>query len=180
MSRAKQAFSYPRDVCFECTRCALCCGDTKSRTRHVLLLREEAQTISKAVLQAVEAFAVEIKGQEPYAYEMKKTAEEGKCLFLEGRNCIVYELRPLVCRFYPFELRAKKDGKHRFFYTQECPGIGKGKKLERNHFEQLFKRAHRQLGTQTTRGVSTTHCLRPPRVQHTPSRLFHVQSWNKG
>lgn len=164
MSRAKQGFSYPRDVCFECTRCALCCGDTQSRARHVLLLREEAQTISRAVLEAVEAFAVEIKGQEPYAYEMKKTAEEGKCFFLEGRNCIVYELRPLVCRFYPFELRAKKDGKHRFFYTQECPGIGRGKELEKDYFEGLFRRACRQLGAQMARGVTASHRCRTGRV----------------
>jgi Fe-S-cluster containining protein len=106
----------------------------------------EAQAISEAVLKPVETFAVEIEGQEPYVYEMRKTGEEGKCFFLEGRNCSVYELRPLVCVFYPFELRGMKDGKHGFFCTQECPGIGEGKKLEKDYFEGLFRRACRQLG----------------------------------
>lgn len=113
----------------------------------------DARTISKAILKPVETFAAEIKGHEPYVYEMRKTVEEGKCFFLEGRNCSVYGLRPLVCKFYPFELRAMEDGKHRFFCTQECPGIGKGKKLERNHFEELFRRAYHQLSTQPTKGV---------------------------
>jgi Fe-S-cluster containining protein len=105
----------------------------------------EAQAISKAALKPVETFAVDIEGQEPYVYEMRKTGEEGKCLFLEGRNCGVYALRPLVCVFYPFELKGMKDGKLGFFCTPECPGIGKGKKLEKDYFEGLFRRACQQL-----------------------------------
>lgn len=108
---------------------------------------DEAQAISKAVLKPVETFAVEIEGQEPYVYEMRKTGDEGKCFFLEGKNCSVYELRPLVCVFYPFMLRGMEGDKHGFFCTQECPGIGEGKKLEKNYFEDLFRRACQRLGT---------------------------------
>lgn len=150
-SRAKPGFNYPRDVRFQCTRCALCCGDTKNRTRHILLLWGEAQAISRSVLKPIEAFASEIKGHEPYVYEMRKTDEAGKCFFLEGRNCGVYEVRPLVCEFYPFELVTLKDGKHKFFCTDECPGIGKGNKLTTAFFENLFNRAHAQLGTKEPR-----------------------------
>jgi hypothetical protein len=110
-------------------------------------LKEDAQTISKAISKPVETFATESRSREPYVYEMRKTGGEGKCFFLEGRNCSVYGLRPLICRFYPFKLVTMKDGKHRFFSTQECPGIGKGKRLEREHFENLFKRACGQLET---------------------------------
>lgn len=101
-------------------------------------------------MKPVETFATEVKGHEPYVYEMRKTRQEGKCFFLEGRNCSIYELRPLVCRFYPFKLITMNDGKHRFFCTDECPGIGKGKELERNYFEKLFKRAQHQLRTEKT------------------------------
>jgi Fe-S-cluster containining protein len=135
---------------FQCTRCALCCGDTENRSRHILLLREDAETISRASSKPVEIFATESRNSEPYVYEMRKTGGEGKCFFLEGRNCSVYGLRPLICRFYPFELVRMKDGKHRFFSTQECPGIGKGNRLERGDFENLFKRACAQLERKKT------------------------------
>jgi len=97
-------------------------------------------------MKPVEAFATETTGHGLYVYEMRKTSEEGKCLFLEGMNCGIYGVRPLVCRFYPFKLVTKKDGKPRFFCTGECPGIGSGKKLERKYFENLFNRAYDQLG----------------------------------
>jgi Fe-S-cluster containining protein len=110
-----------------------------------MLLREDARTISEAVVEPVEAFATETRGHGPYVYEMRKTQGEGKCFFLEGTDCSIYTVRPLVCRFYPFELVALKNGKPSFFCTGECPGIGKGKKLEREYFENLFERAHDQL-----------------------------------
>ena len=144
MLRTRAGFGHPKGTHFQCTRCALCCGDTKNRTRRILLLRIDAQTISTATSKPVDSFAKEVKGHEPYIYEMKKR-EDGKCVHLKGTDCKVYELRPLVCRFYPFELITMRDGKQRFFYTEECPGIGKGKKLGRNHFEKLFKRASEQL-----------------------------------
>jgi len=145
VSQTRVGFNYPKGVCFQCTRCALCCGDTKTRTRRIMLLKEDARTISEAVLKPVHAFATETKGHGPYVYEMKKTLGEGKCIFLEGTNCSIYPVRPLVCRFYPFELVTPKDGKPRFSCTRECPGTRKGKRLEREHFENLFKRAYDQL-----------------------------------
>jgi Fe-S-cluster containining protein len=115
-----------------------------------VLLREDARTISEAVLKPVKAFAIETRDHGPYVYEMRKTRGEGKCIFLEGTDCSIYAGRPLVCRFYPFELVTMKDGKPRFFCTGECPGIGKGKRLEREYFENLFKRAYDQLRRQKT------------------------------
>ena len=40
---------------------------------------------------------------------------DGKCIFLEGNNCKVYEHRPEICRKYPFF----EDG------VRECKGIKK-------------------------------------------------------
>ena len=75
-------FDYPATVKFLCTKCGICCGDTKEKTRHVLLLKTEVEQISKATLQPTTQFAVKIKDAEPYCFEMKKKAEDGKCIFL--------------------------------------------------------------------------------------------------
>lgn len=115
-------------------------------------MREEARTISRVILKPVETFAAEIEDHEPYVYEMRKTGAEGKCLFLHGTDCSVYEQRPLVCRFYPFKLATLR-GKHRFRFTSECPGIGKGRRLERGYFEELFRQACDRLKVREIEGV---------------------------
>jgi Fe-S-cluster containining protein len=135
------SFNYPRGVRFQCQRCATCCGDTETRVRHILLLRFEADRISKAKSQPINEFAGEIEDHEPYVYEISKKSEERKCVFLKGNHCEIYTLRPLICRFYPFELKTTKNGKYEFSYTEECRGIGKGRRLGRAYFENLFQQA---------------------------------------
>jgi Fe-S-cluster containining protein len=84
---------------------------------------------------------VKVEGKAPYSYEMKKTAEDGKCVFLEKNHCAIYSMRPLICRFYPFELKIAANQKHKFRYTDECPGMGKGKMLGKNYFGKLLQLA---------------------------------------
>ena len=138
-------FDYPSAVRFRCIKCGKCCGDTKEKTRHVLLLKREAEEISKKTLQPILDFAVKIEGRAPYNYEMKKTAEGGHCLFLENNHCTIYLLRPLICRFYPFELKIAMNQKYEFLFTDECPGINQGKTLDYASFKKLFRLAHVKL-----------------------------------
>jgi Fe-S-cluster containining protein len=134
-------FDYPHAVRFLCIECGKCCGDTKQKTRHVLLLKTEAEQISATTLRLISDFAVKIKGKAPYSYEMRKTAEDGQCIFLENNHCSIYSLRPLICRFYPFELKNSENQRYEFLFTAECPGINKGKMLNENYFRKLFRLA---------------------------------------
>ena len=135
----KMEFDYPKNVRFKCERCALCCGDTKDRVRSILLLRIEAERISQKTLKSVDDFAEKIEGFEPYVYRMKKT-NDGKCVFLKGNLCSIYQIRPLICMFYPFEFKEVGSNRYIFVYTDECPAIGNGPKLKRGYFERLFKK----------------------------------------
>jgi Fe-S-cluster containining protein len=109
--------------------------------RSILLLRSEAEHISKKTLKDVGEFTEKTEGFEPYIYRMKKT-EDGKCMFLKDNSCTIYHIRPLVCMFYPFELKKEPLGnKHTFAYTAECPAIGKGSKLKKSWFERLFRKS---------------------------------------
>ncbi len=142
------SFNYPIAIRFRCVKCGTCCGDTKEKTRHILLLRAEAEQIATATLQSTSEFTVEIRDKAPYSYEMKKT-EDGKCVFLENNCCTIYTVRPLICRFYPFELKMAQDQKYTFLYTPECSGINKGPMLDENYFRKLFRLArakYRQTG----------------------------------
>lgn len=145
-------FNYKHGLRFHCTKCGLCCGDTPSRVRQILMLKQEAERISKVTSKPIEEFAAEIKDHEPYVYEMKKTTKKGKCTFLEDSICTIYVLRPLICRFYPFELWKSRTGRYTFLPTEECEGIGKGKQLKKEYYEKLFQQACDQLREEQTEG----------------------------
>jgi Fe-S-cluster containining protein len=120
-----------------CEKCTICCGDTENKVRSILMLKIEAKQISQHTGKSIEQFAESVAEFEPYCFRMKKTKDK-KCVFLQGSLCTIYELRPLVCRFYPFELKNAGDGRHIFDYTSECPAIGKGQRLGKSFFDELF------------------------------------------
>ena len=131
-------FEYPKRIHFGCERCALCCGDSKHGVRRILLLNIDVDRMLKSQSMALEEFAVKIEGFEPYMFQMKKTVD-GSCVFLRNSSCSIYEARPLICRFYPFQLQNRGNDRYVFRYTDECPGIGKGRSLKKGFFEGLFK-----------------------------------------
>ena len=138
-------FTCPVKVLFDCNRCGLCCGDTKQKTRHILLLETEAKKIAAHTSLFIADFATEIEDKLPYVYEMKKTSE-GKCVHLKSGECSIYPLRPLICMFYPFELKFVEDkGLYNFDFTLECPGINQGKIFDEKDFKKLFKLAQVRL-----------------------------------
>jgi Fe-S-cluster containining protein len=141
----KVDFSYPTNLRFSCNKCGICCGDTEQKTRHVLILEAEAKAIAAQTGQDISDFSFQISDKLPFRFEMKKTSE-GKCVFLKENQCTIYEVRPLICRFYPFELKFDKDMQlHVFDFTLECPGIGQGKEFEIIEFEKLFDLAEERL-----------------------------------
>ena len=138
-------FTCPNNVIFECSKCGLCCCDTKQKIRHILLLGSETNAISKEAGLPTQSFTKQISDKAPYCYEMKKN-KEGKCFFLKDNQCSIYLLRPLVCRFYPFELKFDKEKtQYVFCFTLECPEIGKGKKMTKKDFAELFLQAQESL-----------------------------------
>jgi Fe-S-cluster containining protein len=69
---------------------------------------------------------------------MKKSKDE-KCLFLKNNKCSIYKIRPLICRFYPFQLKNIGNNRYSFSYTNKCPGIEKVAYEKREFFEKLFR-----------------------------------------
>ena len=131
------SLKYPKNIRFVCNKCAICCGNTEKRDRTILLLGVEAQRISKEIRKTTREFACKTESSGPYVYQMKKTGE-GKCVFLKDNLCAIYEIRPLICRFYPFELKTTR--KHPVFtFTPECPCIGKGPRVRKSFFEKLLR-----------------------------------------
>jgi len=130
---------YPKNIRFECQRCAKCCGDTSERERKVLMLEREVEQISDITNLKPEEFSTPASGSEPYRYTMRK--RDGKCIFLKGAVCQIYNHRPLVCRFFPFCLKQIGAEIFEFNSSEECPGIGRGKITEEGIFMAMLTEA---------------------------------------
>lgn len=124
----------PRNVRFECQRCARCCGDTPHRGRIIYLLEDEVRKISKRTGLRPLEFSSPISGLGNFKYKMKK--RNGVCVFLKNKACEIYDIRPIVCRLYPF-LVSRNDGSLVFDISEDCPGIGLGSRITEDHFRRM-------------------------------------------
>jgi Fe-S-cluster containining protein len=131
-------FRVPKDVHFECQRCARCCGDTSHRGRNIFLLDEEVERISKYTGLRPSSFSSPAFSNGYYHYKMKKRS--GRCVFLDRKSCSIYEVRPLICQFYPFSLR-KKNGAYTFEVATDCAGVGLGELVTREDYEKMIEKA---------------------------------------
>jgi len=130
---------YPKNIRFECQRCARCCGDTTERKRNILLLEPEVKQISSVTKLEPAEFSATSSGTEPYRYVMKK--KEGRCIFLKGIDCQIYPHRPLICRFYPFSFEQLGAEGYEFKVSGECPGVKLGKVIKEEDFREMLNKA---------------------------------------
>jgi Fe-S-cluster containining protein len=109
------------------------------------MLESEAQEIQDKTGLNREEFCVEVSDKQPYTFEMKKL-QDGKCFFLKPDGCSIYGFRPLICRFYPFELKFDDNQqKYVFTATTECPALNRGRRLTKVDFDRLFWLAEEKL-----------------------------------
>jgi len=127
------------------------------------MLESEVQEIQEQTKLGIELFCSKITGKQPYLFEMKlsnntntntdnSAGDGGKCFFLKQAGCCsIYNFRPMICRFYPFELKFDETlQKYVFTATTECPALNqKGKRLTQTDFKLLFWLAEKKL-LQTT------------------------------
>ena len=67
----RKHFKFPKQVFWECQRCAKCCGDTPDKERRILLLSSEAEQIGEIVKEEV--------GQEKYVEALPYFASCSSC-----------------------------------------------------------------------------------------------------
>jgi len=79
-----------------CGSCCKCCHNTE-----MPLTEEDIERIESLGYDRRD-FTIKIDG----IYRLRNV--NGKCFFLEGRRCKIYEHRPLGCRIYPVVLDLEK------------------------------------------------------------------------
>jgi len=138
------AVEYPASVCWRCIRCTACCQDTAAHERCVRMLPQEVSRICLETGLESKEFSVLFTHSPPYTHEIRKS--HGQCFFLNEGRCMIYEIRPITCIFYPFFLNRIDNTLFRFELTPEkCKGLGLGMNLPERYFQRLFKLAIQRL-----------------------------------
>jgi len=164
----------PKELKFICTRCGNCCTDRNTLVNVTYLdisriikglnldLKESLKifgfyvydknltpiTLKKMVISPIET-------EKGFAFIGIMKNIQGECCFYDKKNlkCLIYTLRPMFCRTFPFSYKESNnedtltERKIEIFYTKKakkyCPGIGNDAPLI--DFDYWFKLANRTL-----------------------------------
>lgn len=118
-----RAYFFDQGIRFECTGCGECCTGESGT---IFINDRESTAIAERLGMTRKAFL------ETHAYPIKgghsiREKENGDCVFLNGKRCGIYDVRPTQCRTFPFwpeTLRSEARWKET---CKACEGIGQGK-----------------------------------------------------
>ena len=86
----------------DCTKCANCC-----RVATVELHKRDIEKLAKFLRITPAKFMKEYTVEsEDEGFILKRTDEAG-CVFLDGNDCTVYEVRPTTCEYFPHMIRGQ-------------------------------------------------------------------------
>ena len=123
-------------VKFECIAgCSECC---KLSGGFVFLSEDEAQKIAEYLKTDEENFLkffTRIIDDQLALVD----GDEDNCVFLEDDLCMIYDVRPLQCRTYPFWSSNMKTKERWALTKEECPGIGKGRSYSPQDIADILK-----------------------------------------
>ena len=114
-----------------CLSCSACCRETEMVLTPSDIRRLEALGYRR------EEFA-ELRGG---FYRLRNV--RGRCYFLRGGRCAVYEYRPIGCSMYPIVINVETGGVE---LDEDCPIAGETTEGELELARELAKRVLRELG----------------------------------
>ena len=114
---------YYNGLKFSCMACGSCCCDHGEYT-YVYLEKEDTPAIAQFLQLSQEEFLRRYCVQED-GFTYLKMVPPG-CLFLEGKKCRIYSVRPLQCRTWPFWSSNLEKSTWENEVAPYCPGIGQG------------------------------------------------------
>ncbi len=107
-------FSGTFDFCDGCPSNKNCC--TGKTVDKAMLTLEDIHTISKRTGLKPAEFSVPSKRSLSY---MK--VRNSECYFYQNKKCVIYDVRPLDCRLFPFDIQRYKNQLVLVWYHTACP-----------------------------------------------------------
>ncbi|MBN1151084.1 YkgJ family cysteine cluster protein [candidate division WOR-3 bacterium] len=126
-------YFFERGIRFECQNCGACC-DVENGV--VYLSEEDMIKIPKFLGISQDDFRLKYTARDEDGNNIIKDGHPSKCRFLFQNKCMIYPVRPVQCRTYPFWSSNLQDEKK--FFSLPCPGIGKGKIVGAETIQEMF------------------------------------------
>ena len=113
---------------FKCTGCGDCCRHVKETvpvdsqdafylTKHLRDLGMDIYCVDQFLEQYAEPALLDECGF--FVYFLKSVGKDNACIFLKDNRCSVQEVKPLVCKLYPFMVDPNESGNFRYLYSRE-------------------------------------------------------------
>ena len=116
------------DMCADCVNAsATCCSNPQVDSP--MILPNEVKEIANNVKKAVNEFATAIDFSKMHhdntlkqLYQMKKQEDSNNCYFYQNNKCTIYDIRPIDCRIFPYDIKLEADGCYYLVYytTNKC------------------------------------------------------------
>jgi uncharacterized protein len=132
---------YEQGIRFECTSCGDCCkthGDGDEYA-FVYLSSKDVSRISEHLKMSKIGF-LNTYCTTDSSGDIHLAKLTGDCAFLEdGSRCIVYPVRPMQCKTWPFWTENMVEETWNGPVTECCPGIGRGRLYSKNDIDILCR-----------------------------------------
>lgn len=110
------------NLCKKCVNAkATCCSNLEVDSP--MILPNEAKEIAKATNLEIRYFANFIDFSEIYKdnslkslYQMKRQNKSNSCYFYKNCKCSIYNIRPIDCRIFPYDIKLEKEGNYYLVY----------------------------------------------------------------
>ncbi len=110
---------------FECQGSGQCCV-SRDQYGYVYMTKKDRIRMAESLKLSTTDFTKEYCIKEDGIFHLKD-GQDGRCHFLKGKKCGVYEGRPTQCRTWPFWPEVMSPKVWKAEVADFCPGIGKGR-----------------------------------------------------
>ena len=129
-----RTYFFDNGLCFECQQCGACCNGEPGI---IHIERQEIRIIADYLNIEPHVFINKYLYFLRNGYRIKEDSK-GRCeLYCNG--CTIYPVRPRQCRTYPFWFHNLRSEKRWRTVSQECPGIGKGRRYNKEEIFSLME-----------------------------------------
>ena len=112
---------YKKGLRFKCLQCSKCCTGFPG---YVRVNEEEIENISEFLKMQKEDFLKKYTRRVfTNMISLKENLPNYDCCFLKNNSCMIYEVRPMQCKSFPFWEKSLKDQKSWNALKAVCPGV---------------------------------------------------------
>ena len=124
------------NLCSNCVgKSADCCCNKEVDSP--MLLPNEAEEIAKSTKLNKDDFCKKVEFSKMYndptlkdLYQLRRQKDSNNCYFYRNNQCTIYDIRPLDCRIFPYDIKLEKDGAYYLVYykSNNCQIINENMK----------------------------------------------------